>query len=140
MVEAIILLAIQQKLVSIGVYINNPASTITNVTVKNVNVTRWDSGIYLKDSSDNNVTGNNASNNSNGINLFNSNNNFIYNNYFNNTNNVIIDSSINYWNTTKRSGKNIINGSYMGGNFWADPDDGNGWSQTCTVNNILWDM
>ncbi|CAG0957906.1 hypothetical protein METP3_00645 [Methanosarcinales archaeon] len=120
---------------TIGVYINNPASIITNVTVKNVNVTRWDSGIYLKDSSDNNVTGNNASNNSNGINLFNSNNNFIYNNYFNNTNNVIIDSSVNYWNTTKRSGKNIINGSYIGGNFWADPD-GNGWSQTCPVNNI----
>ena len=120
---------------TIGVYVNNPASIIINVTVKNVNVTRWDSGIYLKDSSDNNVTGNNASNNSNGINLFNSSNNFIYNNYFNNTNNVIIDSSINYWNTTKRSGKNIINGSYMGGNFWADPD-GNGWSQTCPVNNI----
>ena len=120
---------------SIGIYINDPASTITNVTVKNVNVTRWDSGIYLRDSSNNNVTGNNASNNSNGINLSNSNNNFIYNNYFNNSNNVIIDSSVNYWNTTKRSGKNIINGSYVGGNFWADPD-GNGWSQTCTVNNF----
>ena len=120
---------------TIGVYINNPASIITNVTVKNVNVTRWESGIYLKDSSDNNVTGNNASNNSNGINLFNSNNNFIYNNYFNNTINVIIDSSINYWNITKRSGKNIINGSYIGGNFWANPG-GNGWSQTCPVNNI----
>ena len=120
---------------TIGVYINNPASTITNVTVKNVNVTRWDYGIYLQDSSNNNVTGNNASNNSNGINLFNSNNNFIYNNYFNNTNNVIIDSSINYWNTTKRSVKNIINGSYIGGNYWANPD-GNGWSQTCPVSNI----
>ena len=120
---------------TIGVYVNNPASIIKNVTVKNVNVTRWDSGIYLKDSSGNNVTGNNASNNSNGINLFNSNNNFIYNNYFNNTNNVIIDSSVNYWNTTKRSGKNIINGSYIGGNFWADPG-GNGWSQTCQVSNI----
>ena len=120
---------------TIGVYVNNPASIIINVTVKNVNVTRWDSGIYLKDSSDNNVTGNNASNNSNGIKLFNSSNNFIYNNYFNNTNNVIIDSSVNYWNTTKLSGKNIINGSYMGGNFWADPG-GNGWSQTCPVNNI----
>ncbi len=120
---------------SIGVYVNNPASTITNVTVNNVNVTRWDSGIYLRNSSNNNVTGNNASNNSNGINLSNSNNNYIYNNYFNNSNNVIIDSSVNYWNTTRRSEKNIINGSFIGGNFWADPD-GNGWSQTCTVNNF----
>ena len=120
---------------SIGVYVNKPGNIITNVTVKNVNVTRWDSGIYLRNSSNNNVTGNNASNNLKGINLSNSNNNFIYNNYFNNSNNVIIDSSVNYWNTTRISGKNIINGSYIGGNFWADPD-GNGWSQTCPVNNI----
>lgn len=120
---------------SIGVYINNPASIIKNVTVKNVTVIRWDYGIYLRDSFNNNVTGNNASNNSNGINIYNSSNNFIYNNYFNNTNNVIVDTSINYWNTTRRSGKNIINGSYIGGNFWANPA-GNGWSQTCLVSNI----
>lgn len=120
---------------TIGVYVNNPASIITNVTVKNLNVTRWDYGIYLRDSSNNNVTGNNASNNSNGINIYNSSNNFIYNNYFNNTNNVLIDTSVNYWNTTRRSGKNIINGSYTGGNFWADPG-GTGWSQTCLVSNI----
>lgn len=121
---------------TIGINVHNSGSTITNVTIKNVNVTRWDSGIYLNDSSNNNVTGNNASNNTNGINLSNSNNNFIYNNYFNNTNNVFIDSSLNYWNTTRRPGTNIIGGSYIGGNFWANPG-GNGWSQTCAISNIF---
>jgi parallel beta-helix repeat protein len=121
---------------TIGVYVNNPENSVTNVTVKNVTVTRWNSGIYLNDSSGITVTGNNASNNTNGINLLNSNDNLIYNNYFNNTNNVLTDSSVNYWNTTRQPGTNIIGGSYIGGNFWANPG-GNGWSQTCAISNIF---
>ena len=34
------------------------------------------------------------------------------------------------WNITRQSGSNIINGLYLGGNFWAKPG-GNGYSQKC---------
>ena len=56
----------------------------------------------------------------------------IYNNYFNNTANVIFDNyygSPNIWNTTRTTGKNIIGGPYIAGNYWAKPD-GTGFSQT----------
>ncbi len=56
----------------------------------------------------------------------------IYNNYFNNTVNVIFDDyygSPNTWNTTRKTGKNIIGGTYIAGNYWAKPD-GTGFSQT----------
>jgi len=118
---------------TIGVYVNNPA-TITNVTVKNLTLKNFSTGIYAIYSINNNFTGNNLSNNSKGINLSNSFNNNIYNNYFNNTLNAVSDSTPNSWNTTKQPGINIINGSYLGGNFWAN-SSGNGFSQTCAVSN-----
>lgn len=114
----------------IGVYINT-TSLITNVTVKNLNLTNFTYGFYLRNSSNNNLTGNKVSNNSIGIYLWNSSNNNIYNNYFNNTINVTSDSNTNYWNTTEQSGANIINGPNLGGNYWASPN-GNGFSQVCT--------
>jgi parallel beta-helix repeat protein len=47
-------------------------------------------------------------------------NNTIYNNYFDNTDNVD-DFGINTtWNTTLTLGTNIIDGPYLGGNFWND--------------------
>jgi parallel beta-helix repeat protein len=63
----------------------------------------------------------------------NSSNNTVYNNFFNNTNNTLFFSSKNQsiWNTTKKAGKNIINGTFLGGNYWATPR-GNGYSQTCS--------
>jgi parallel beta-helix repeat protein len=100
-------------------------------------------GIYLAYSSNNNMLlGNNASNNYGGISLnYSSNNtlngntaisnnnfgirlglspaNIIYNNYFNNANNAFDDGN-NTWNITKTSGKNIVGGSWLGGNFWSD--------------------
>ncbi|HMB46314.1 MAG TPA: NosD domain-containing protein [Candidatus Methanoperedens sp.] len=86
----------------------------------------------------NTLTGNNvSSNNDNGISLnsdylySSSIDNTIYNNIFNNTNNIkFYDPDINTWNTTRRSGTNIIGGSLLGGNFWAYPN-GTGFSQTC---------
>ncbi len=143
---------------TIGVYVINETNSITNVTVKNLTLTNLDYGIYVRNSNGNNLTGINATNNSigiylensdnnrlnsntlyfnslNGISIQSSNNNNIYDNYFNNTINVSTDSSANYWNTTKQSRKNIINGQYLGGNFWADPD-GNGFSRTCAVSTI----
>ena len=41
---------------------------------------------------------------------------------------------MNTWNTTQKSGTNIIDGSVLGGNFWANPS-GIGFSQTCPDSN-----
>jgi parallel beta-helix repeat protein len=83
-------------------------------------------------SSNNTLSGNNANSNYYyGIGMGYSNNNKIYNNFFNNTNNFGINNSVNRWNTTKTPGTNIIGGSYLGGNVWANPS-GTGFSQTCT--------
>ena len=93
-------------------------------------------GIDLYDSSNNTLSSNNISNsNDSGILLkSSSNNNSIYNNIFNNTIDVqFYGSNINKWNTTKESSANIIGGSYLGGNFWANPS-GKGFSQTCLDN------
>ena len=77
-------------------------------------------GIYIEDSSGNTFTNNHVSDNSYyGIFLQDSSNNTIYNNYFNNANNVRDDGS-NTWNTTKTAGTNIVDGPYLGGNYWSD--------------------
>ncbi len=55
----------------------------------------------------------------------------IYNNYLNNTLNLDFDApgaETTTWNITKTTGTNIVNGPYLGGNYWAKPD-GTGWSQ-----------
>ena len=49
-----------------------------------------------------------------------SNNHTIFNNYFDNVNNVQDTGVDNSWNTTLTIGTNIINGSYIGGNYWSD--------------------
>ncbi|MFZ3383318.1 MAG: NosD domain-containing protein [Candidatus Methanoperedens sp.] len=79
----------------------------------------------------NTIIENNFFNNQeNGIIIDLSDNNIIYNNFFNNTNNSYIKASTNRWNTTKTLGENIINGPFLGGNFWKNPF-GSGFSQTC---------
>ncbi len=54
----------------------------------------------------------------------------IWNNYFNNDGNVDLHGSVTgaIWNLTKSPGTNIVNGPFIGGNYWANPD-GTGWSQ-----------
>ncbi len=58
--------------------------------------------------------------------------NMIYNNFFNNTITYYQGGSTNlgYWNNTYSLGTNIINGPYLGGNFWTNPT-GNGFSDLC---------
>jgi len=47
--------------------------------------------------------------------------NLFYNNYMNNTFNFdIIGTGTYHFNTTKTLGSNIMNGIYLGGNFWSD--------------------
>ncbi len=60
---------------------------------------------------------------------------FVYDNLFNNTQNVLFyrtfDNRSNAWNTSKRTGPNVIGGPTLGGNYYARPN-GTGFSQTCT--------
>jgi len=112
-------------------------------------------GVYLKNSSDNRLSGNQANSNSRhgiylgssmnnildsnrvtsnseyGLFLLDSGNSSIYNNYFNNVNNIYLQGSNagTSLNTTLTPAKNIVDGSYLGGNFWATPK-GDGFSQT----------
>ena len=91
-------------------------------------------GIYLYNSHNNTLSGNNFSNNNGGgIAPDSSGINTIYNNILNNDINIQIfwGTTSNTWNTIKTPGTNIIGGSYLGGNFWANPS-GTGFSQTCT--------
>ncbi|MDI9395395.1 MAG: PGF-pre-PGF domain-containing protein [Euryarchaeota archaeon] len=54
----------------------------------------------------------------------------IYNNYFSNNVNLMVEEDSNLiLNTKMTSGKNIIGGPYLGGNFWGSPS-GDGFSQT----------
>jgi len=90
-------------------------------------------GIAVDESNNNTLSGNTLNSNLEyGLLLEeSSNNNTIYNNLFHNMNNAkFLDTNTgNVWNTAKVSGKNIVNGNYLGGNLWAKPD-GNGFSQT----------
>ncbi|AKB12123.1 cell surface protein [Methanosarcina thermophila MST-A1] len=87
-------------------------------------------GISLSSSVDNNVSGNTISWNSNhGIFLCaRSLNNLIYNNNFNNAVNTNVRNDKCTWNVANTSGRNIMGGPYLGGNYWAKPD-GTGHSQ-----------
>lgn len=75
--------------------------------------------------------------------------NQFYNNIFNNTVNVFNDTASRYtpetmeeevrvfpvvWNTTKTPDTNVVDGSYLGGNYWVKPD-GTGFSQICSDTN-----
>jgi parallel beta-helix repeat protein len=100
--------------------------------VYNNTISNSSRGIFLRENSHDNELFNNtiASSNDSGIYLMDdSADNRIYNNYFNNTVNVKTENSEgNSWNATKTPGTNIMEGPYLGGNFWADLN-GTGFSQ-----------
>lgn len=108
-------------------------STSTNNTLSgNTASDNKDTGIHISTSNGNTLTGNNVSSND-VYGLFvcpESDDNLIYNNYFNNTVNAKIQNGLgNAYNITKTEGENIVGGSYLGGNFWAEPG-GEGFSDT----------
>jgi uncharacterized delta-60 repeat protein len=57
-------------------------------------------------------------------------NNTFYNNIFNVSSMDILVSETNNWNITLQNGTNIIGGSFIGGNFYAN-STGGGFSETC---------
>jgi len=91
------------------------SNTIANNTANsNVN------GIQLLSSSNaNTLSSNFVTNNGLGIRALFSNGNLIFNNFFDNSNNAF-DNDLNSWNITKTAGTNIIDGPFLGGNFWSD--------------------
>ena len=145
--------------VSSSIYGMRIAFSSNNILSDN-NVSNNKFGLYLKNSTDNRLSGNWANSNTRrgiylgfsrsnmlnsnrvvsnweyGLYLLNSENSSIYNNYFNNTNNTYLKGSNagTSLNTTLTQAKNILNGSYVGGNFWATPE-GDGFSQTHADNN-----
>ena len=108
-------------------------SGIYNNTISNTST-----GIYMREECHNNELSGNTitSSDQSGIYLLdNAADNRIYNNYFNNTVNVRTENSKgNSWNTTKTQRTNIVKGSCLGGNFWANPR-GTGFSQTANDSN-----
>jgi PGF-pre-PGF domain-containing protein len=90
----------------IGLFLNK--NNTGNVVVNNVIEYSYQHGIYITSSTENTF----------------------YNNYLNNTKNYVqIHGGSNVWNVTKTAGTNIVGSSYLGGNFWANPE-GTGFSQT----------
>lgn len=77
-------------------------------------------GIYAE-SNNNFIKGNVLLSNTYGITIASSIGNLIYDNYFNNALNAISDT-LNTWNIGKPANpsSNIINGPYLGGNYWND--------------------
>jgi len=106
------------------------SNTFTNITSNSNNA-----GFFLYQSSENILTNSIIFNNSQyGIYInSSSNNNVFYNNLFNNTKNVYFSNTslIEQWNTTKQTKTNIVDGPYIGGNYWGKPND-TGYSDTCT--------
>lgn len=88
-------------------------------------------GIQLAQFNGTTITGCTISENEWGIRLLGSTSTTLYNNFFYNTQNTYFPGTSGncVWNTTKTSGQNILNGSYIGGNFWGTPE-GTGFSQT----------
>ncbi|WP_440955535.1 NosD domain-containing protein [Methanosarcina sp. Mfa9] len=88
-------------------------------------------GVHIWNSFNSCLTENTLISNRNGLYLSGSSGNTIYNNYFNSTNHIGSErtNSGNSWNTTKKYCRNIVDGNFLGGNYWAKPD-GSGFSQT----------
>jgi PGF-pre-PGF domain-containing protein len=110
-----------------GIGVFNGEGSIGGLILNN-DIFNCGDGILLWSSSVNGISGNRISNCITGLDMVDSYGIRVYNNNFNNALNVQFTDKQS-WNTTKISGKNIIGGPYIGGNYWATPA-GDGFSQT----------
>ncbi len=93
-----------------------------NTLSRNIIHDNINDAISLGSSESNNISGNNVSSNGNGIYMCpRSYYNYVYNNCFNNLNNATIRNNRSTWYTDKTSGKNVMGGPNIGGNFWGSP-------------------
>ena len=112
--------------VEVGFYMDSGKESILNNDISNCGT-----GIYAFDLMNQAliINGNKISNCDNGLYLVDA-SCTITNNHFNNTVNVNApDGTGSTFSTTKTTGKNIVGGPYLGGNYWATPS-GKGFSQT----------
>jgi len=112
----------------LGAYLKNSSENILSGNSINTNTV---CGVSLNSSTDNILHNNEIRNNSEcGLFLLDSKSNLIYNNYFNNTINIYLQgiNPENNLNINKTRAMNIVNGPYIGGNFWGTPA-GDGFSQ-----------
>lgn len=109
-----------------GMWISH--SNYSIISGNTISKSNW--GIHLNSSDNSTFTGNILSfNYVSGLSMCPAcDNNTVFNNYLNNTFNVEVGNRRNTWNTVKKEGINIIGGHYLGGNFWASPDEA-GFSQ-----------
>jgi len=90
---------------------NNSISFCTNgLEFQDFSISSWCQPVMKNNSIDNCSVG---------IWFISSYNNLVYNNYFDNIQNAKDDTE-NNWNVAKTAGRNIIGGSYLGGNYWSD--------------------
>jgi len=99
-----------------GIALSHPSEY--NLITENTITESSNSGIYI-DTPLTTIHSNTITQNNYGIYINNKVKNTIYNNFFNNIINAY-SPKVNYWNTTKTPGTNIIGGPYLGGNFWSD--------------------
>ncbi len=117
--------------VDVGFYMDSGKESILNNDISNCGT-----GIYAFDLMNQAliISGNKISNCDNGLYLADA-PCTITNNHFNNTVNVNApDGTGSTFSTKKTTGKNIVGGPYLGGNYWATPS-GKGFSQTHSDNN-----
>ena len=110
-----------------GFYLYN----ISNSSLEGNNVSKNYRGFYLEDVFNSSIVRNNVSNNDYGLYLRATFGNNVYDNFFRNTyNNRVLrgENAGNTWNLSKTEGSNILGGSYIGGNCWANPS-GTGFSE-----------
>jgi|GEM_PF-3392735 len=87
--------------------------------IRNNTITLCEYGVEMYGADSNIIAGNTIRNNYVGVHLFSEcEENLIYNNFF--ENNINAHGTGAEWNITKKAGRNIVGGPYLGGNYWSD--------------------
>lgn len=113
--------------------INLLAGSNNNTLINDIVSLNGENGLFVDGSNNSTLMQNTISCNGNtGLYINQSQANSIADNLFNNIQNANLSAVMysNTWNLTNRTGPNIVDGPFIGGNFWADPN-GTGYSEIC---------